>query len=201
MKKTVLGLLLCSSVSSAHAVDANQGYALRGVGMLSCETYLQEMEKKSGRWFMIGGWLDGYITATNRNAPDTYDALSFESTDLVAGLLAGHCKSRPTDRIADVLGAMLAKFQDDRLRTNSPRVKGKVGEREFTLYAEVLKRVQSRLSVLGLYQGAPEPEFGEKTREALIAFQRNNNLQPTGLPDQATLWSLLRQPDGSTAQR
>jgi peptidoglycan hydrolase-like protein with peptidoglycan-binding domain len=80
-------------------------------------------------------------------------------------------------------------------------LKGKVGEQEFAIYAEVLQRVQNRLSALGLYQGEREPEFGEKTREAVVAFQRSNNLQPTGLPDQATLWRLLRLPDGSTAQR
>ena len=69
------------------------------------------------------------------------------------------------------------------------------------MYAEVLQRVQDRLSALGLYQGEREPQFGEKTREALTAFQRNSDLQPTGLPDQATLWRLLRRPDGSTALR
>ena len=69
------------------------------------------------------------------------------------------------------------------------------------MYAEVLQRVQARLSALGLYQGEREPQFGEKTREALTAFQRNSDLQPTGLPDQATLWRLLRRPDGSTALR
>jgi hypothetical protein len=201
VKKIIPGLLLCCCVSSAHATDASQAYAIRGVGMLPCETYLQEMEKKSGTWFMIGGWLDGYVTATNRLASDTYDALSFETTDLVAGLLASHCKGHPKDPVAGVLNALLTKFQDDRLRTRSPRVKGKAGEQEFTLYAEVLQRVQSRLSALGLYQGTPEAEFGEKTREAVASFQRNNNLQPTGLPDQATLWRLLRKPDGSTALR
>ena len=82
-----------------------------------------------------------------------------------------------------------------------PRLKGKVGEQEFTIYAEVLQRVQSRLTALGLYQGAPEAEFGDRTREALAAFQRSSNLQPTGLPDQATLWRLLRRPDGGSALR
>lgn len=201
MRKTMLGMLLYCCLSSAHASDPSNAYALRGVGMLPCETYLQEMEKKSSTWFMIGGWLDGYITATNRHVPDTYDVLSFESTDLVAGLLAAHCKGHPKDRVAAVLNAILLKFQGDRLRTRSARLKGKVGEQEFAIYAEVLQRVQNRLSALGLYQGEREPEFGEKTREAVVAFQRSNNLQPTGLPDQATLWRLLRLPDGSTAQR
>ena len=201
MKKTMLGLLLYCCVSSAHATDANQAYALRGVGMLLCESYLQAMEKKSSTWYMIGGWLDGYVTATNKHAPDTYDALSFESTDLVASVLASHCKGHPKDPIAAVLNAMLAKFQDDRVRTRSPRVKGQVGDQEFVMYAEVLQRVQDRLSALGLYQGEREPQFGEKTREALTAFQRNNDLQPTGLPDQFTLWRLLRQSKGNPALR
>jgi hypothetical protein len=201
--KTLVPLLVCCCLwlPSSHATDANNAFSIRGVGALPCETYLQEIARKSNIAFMIGGWLDGYVTATNRLTPDTYDALSFENTDLVANLVAAHCKRHPTDPLYAVLGALLVKLQDDRLRVSSPRVKGRVGDQEFSLYAEVLKRVQGRLAALGLYQGDPEPEFGEKTREALVAFQRNSNLQPTGLPDQPTLWRLLRRPDGSAALR
>src|SRR5262249_43194305 len=131
----------------------------------------------------------------------TYDTLSFESTDLVANLLAGHCKAHPGDAVIAVLNALLTRFRDDRLRERSDRVKGKVGDQEFTLYTEVLKRVQNRLSALALYKDGPEPEYGERTRAAVTAFQQKNGLQPTGVPDQATLWRLLRLPDGSTALR
>jgi len=201
--KPMLALLVCCFcwLSSSHAADANKNFSIRGVGALPCEAYLQEIEKKSNVAFMIGGWLDGYVTATNRHTPDTYDALSFENTELVANLLAAHCKTHPKDPLYAVLSALLVKLQDDRLRAQSPRVKGKVGDREFTIYAEVLQRVQRKLSTLGLYFGDPEPEFGEKTREALAAFQRDNNMQATGMPDQATLWRLLRQSSGNAALR
>jgi peptidoglycan hydrolase-like protein with peptidoglycan-binding domain len=76
-------------------------------------------------------------------------------------------------------------------------VNGKVGEQAFTLYAEVLQRVQRKLTDLGYYQGDMETEFGDKTREALAGFQGKNNLKPTGLPDPVTLWQLLRRPDSS----
>lgn len=201
--KTLLPLLFCGCfwLPSSHASDASKAFSIRGVGALPCETYLQELEKKSNVAFMIGGWLDGYVTATNRHTPDTYDALSFESTELVANLLAGHCKTHPKDPLFAVLGALLTQIQHDRLRERSPRVKGAVGEQQFTIYAEVLQRVQRKLSALGLYFGDPEPEFGEKTREALAAFQHGNNMQATGLPDQATLWRLLRQSSGNAALR
>jgi hypothetical protein len=155
--KTILPglLLLACAMPNAHASDPNNAFAIRGVGALPCEVYLKELEKKSSAAFMIGGWLDGYVTAVNRYAADTYDALSFESTELVANLLAGHCKSNPRDPIFGVLAALLTKLHDDRLQT----------------------------------------------REALIAFQNSNNLKPTGLPDQATLWRLLRQTGGNAALR
>ena len=193
---TVL-IALCAGIPSARAADANNAYSIRGAGMITCETYAQAREKKDNLYFMVGGWLDGYVTGVNQFAPDTYDSLSFESTELVARLLDGHCKARPQDRIFAVTAAILRKFHGERLRERSDRVKVQAGEREFSIYAEVLSRAQRKLAELGYYQGDPEPQFGDKTREALTAFQEKSNIKATGVPDQVTLWRLFRQPDGS----
>ena len=196
MNKATLALLLSCCLSSSYAADTNHAFGVRGAGILTCETFLQEMAKKSNAYYLIGGWLDGYVTGVNQYAPDTYDALSFETTELVASLVENHCKAHTTDRLFAVVNALLTQLHDDRIRASSPGVNGKVGEQAFTLYAEVLQRVQRKLTDLGFYQGDMEPEFGDKTREALAGFQGKNNLKPTGLPDPVTLWQLLRRPDG-----
>ncbi len=55
-----------------------------------------------------------------------------------------------------------------------------------------LKGVQARLDSLGYPCGRPDGELGPKTQSALIGFQRTEELEETGEPDQATL-NLLRE--------
>jgi hypothetical protein len=201
MRTTITVLLLCGFVPASHAADEHQSFAIRGAGIETCEAFLQQIADKSSSLFAVGGWLDGYVTGVNRYAPDTYDALSFETTDLVARLLENHCKAHPTDRLFAVVNALLAKLHDDRIRARSPLVNVDAGELHAVMYAEVLQRVQRKLTELGLYQGDPEPEFGDRTRAALTAFQDKHKLKATGVPDPVTLWQLLRQPGGESQNR
>jgi N-acetylmuramoyl-L-alanine amidase len=56
--------------------------------------------------------------------------------------------------------------------------------------------IQARLSNLHFYEGTIDGNFGPKTREALMSFQSYAGLDPTGVPDAATLKELQRQHDG-----
>ncbi len=62
-------------------------------------------------------------------------------------------------------------------------------EEEYKLYdyGKGVKSLQIILSKLGLYTGPIHSFFDEETRDALIAFQTNNGLTPTGKYDAATL--------------
>jgi len=50
---------------------------------------------------------------------------------------------------------------------------------------------QAALKVRGLYKGPEDGKFSAEMRDALIAFQQKSSLTPTGVPDPATLWTLL----------
>jgi len=201
MRTAIAALVICCCLPSAHAIDANRAYSIHGMGTLTCENYLKERAARSNRYYMIGGWLDGYVTGVNRFAPDTYDALSFETTELVAELLDNHCKGHPQERLFSVMNGLLTTVREDRIRTSMPRVKIKVGDQESSMYTEVLQRVQRKLAELGLYRGEPEPAFGDRTRQALAQFQQERNMKATGYPDPATLWRLLRQPGAGPEKR
>jgi len=62
-----------------------------------------------------------------------------------------------------------------------------------------LKRAQARLQEKGLYKGTPDGAFGDGTRKAFEAFQKQANIPVSGVPDQITLLRLF-SPDGPPAK-
>jgi hypothetical protein len=163
-----MGVLL----GTAQAADQNGEFALKGAGFLPCQVYVQERENKSSVYYMIGGWLEGYLSAHNRYADQTYDVTSFETLELLLGVIQNHCQSNPNDRLYSVLNSIIIQLQADRVMMESPKVAIAEGERQTQLYRD------------GRYTDA--------TRSALIAFQSDIEFETSGFPDQATLWRLFR---------
>ncbi|MFC0339827.1 peptidoglycan-binding protein [Paracoccus niistensis] len=64
-------------------------------------------------------------------------------------------------------------------------------EARLDLAAPVRQAVQMRLNALGLGAGAPDGNFGPKTRAALRRYQAARNLRPSGYLNQATMVRLL----------
>lgn len=188
----VLLLILSFREPEALAADAQNRFSIRGVGLLTCEIYENERKAQSATYQIFGGWIDGYITGVNQYAPETFDVLSFESSELVAELLSAHCKANPQDVVFSVLNSMFIKLQDDRIHEASPHIEVTIDSRSVRLYEDVLRRIQNRLQEEGYYNGEITGTFGESEKAALAAFQTSIGLNPTGFPDQATLWKLIR---------
>ncbi len=87
---------------------------------------------------------------------------------------------------------MFTRLQGERLRAVSPFVRVKVGDQETQLYREVVVRAQRELARRGHYRGAVDGQWNPSVQQALAGFQRGQKLQPSGFPDQAALWRLLR---------
>ena len=187
----LLGLLLNTPVAVPD--DDGGNFAMKGAGFLPCSVYTTEREKKSNIYYMIGGWLEGYVTAHNKYVDDTYDVTSFESLELLLLVIDNHCRSNGDDRLYSVINSIVAKLQPDRLRHNSRRIAIQQGERKTALYRETIRRIQHELTTRGLYKGEVDGVFSEATKAALMAFQSDVELEMTGFPDQTTLWKLLRK--------
>lgn len=182
-------LLAPASVTGAD--DANR-FALKGAGFLPCQVFVNEREKQSNVYYMIGGWVEGYVSAYNKLTADNYDVMSFEALELLLEVMDNHCRSNANDPLHAVLSAMLDQMESDRIRQESSRVEIAEGERRTQLYRETIRRMQSALTRLGLYKGEVDGRFTDQTRSALLAFQSDLGFETTGFPDQATLWRLLR---------
>lgn len=191
LRFVLCGLLYYAAVASA-ADDAGK-FAMKGAGFLPCKIYVDEREKRSNVYYLIGGWVEGFLSAHNKYADDTYDVTSFESLELLLSVIQNHCESNPDDRLYLVISSIIAKLNADRLRKESAKVEIKDGERKAVLYRETIRRIQARLTGLGLYKGDVNGLYTDATRSALIAFQSDIDFKTTGFPDQATLWRLLRK--------
>lgn len=176
----------------ARAATENGAFAVRGAGVVDCKTFLAERKKRSRAYLMMGGWIDGYITGINQTAPDTYDATSFESTELFAKIIADHCKTHPDDRLYAIMRSIIAQKWKDRMVKRSPFVRVTMGKRSTRLYRETIRRIQQRLADKGLFKAQPDGKFGAKTASAIAAFQKTlPGYKATGFPDQATLFMLF----------
>ena len=137
--------------------------------------------------------MDGYITGVNQHADDTYDTASYESTELLAALISEHCKKHPETPVFAVLKSLVGEFAKNRLRAPSRKVEIVIGDRRALLYEEVVKRVQEKLAEGGYYDGDINSVYGPRIQEAMQAFQESIEFQPTGFPDQLTLWRLFNE--------
>lgn len=188
-----IGAMVAVSVLAPqlYAADADGRFAIRGAGLLNCQNFIEERAKESPAYIMIGGWIDGYITGINQHLGDTYDITSFESSELIAQVLQNHCEDNPDDRLFTVLNSLFTKVEEDRIRSAGAPVIVEVGERSTRLYRPTVVRIQAALAELGLYTDEPTGFYDTASAEAMREYQASLNFEPTGFPDQATLWHLL----------
>lgn len=196
MKSPPVALILSCLLSpvALQAADEEGNFSVKGAGLASCEQFVAERTEKSNVYWMFGGWLDGYLTAINQFAPDTYDIAPWETTDLLAALIENHCRQNPEQNFFYVANALAGRLMEERLQTKSQPVEARAGDRSIRLYQETLRRVQQALKDRGHYTGTVDGLFGPQTQRAIEDFQRKAELEVTGLPDQLTLLRLLRSP-------
>jgi hypothetical protein len=187
----IIGLLL--QTGAAVAADGNNQFAMKGAGFLPCQVFSKVRAERSKIYYMIGGWVEGYVSAHNRYAEDTYDIMSFESLELLLKVIENHCQANPKHRLHGIVNSILVELKPDRLQQVSPRVQISEGARKTMLHRETIRRVQNKLTHLGLYKSEADGRFTEETKVALMAFQSDQEFEMTGFPDQTTLWRLLRK--------
>jgi hypothetical protein len=190
-------LLACGGLLAAavHAEDSAGNHAVRGAGLINCELFVEARAAQSEAYLVVAAWVDGYITGINQHAPETYDVLSFESTELLMAVVDQHCKQNPADPVFGVLDSLFSELWPDRLIEGSDKIELAVGEREGRHYAELIARLQQSLKERGFYTGDASGEFTPATIEAISRYQESVGFEATGFPDQTTLWRLMRSDD------
>ena len=197
-----MGLLRCVLTAvifgfylpGTYGADRGGQFAIKGAGLLTCEQFVKARSERGEVYMLFGGWLEGYMTGVNQYSPDTYDISSWESTDLLASIIGEHCEKNRDHRFFQVVNSILGLLKQHRLTDSSSKVFVKSGNDVAWVYRDTLRRIQTVLKDKGHYRGAANGELNAETQQALEAYQRQKGLQVTGMPDQLTLWSLLRPP-------
>lgn len=188
----ILGAVLVVAATGAQAADSRSKFAVKGAGIAPCSALVEAISGgKRRRLAAFNGWLEGYLTASNRLESATYDLVAWQSRGRLLALLGNFCRKNPEKRFYQAVRALTNALKPNRVRRQSQLIETEAGEKKVRVYRATLRRAQRALARLGLYAGKIDGRFGPNTRLGLEAFQQKEKLQLSGLPDQRTLLRLL----------
>jgi hypothetical protein len=116
MARAIWAAVLLVAMSGASGADRDGVYAFHGVR--NCWDYLiWRRTPNSVEHAMVGAWVAGYLTAYNRQTPDTVSILG--KTDLNGALqwMENWCHTHPTETLGDAMRALTEEFHARRYRT------------------------------------------------------------------------------------
>lgn len=179
-------LALILTTAPAMAADEAGQFAIEGPGGFSCARILEVAEEGSPELGVILAWSLGYLTATNRQLPDTYDLTPWQRPDYVLSQVLGFCRDNPEVSYEAGLQALVDYLRPDRMVEREEVVTFAGDE----LYASVLERARERLAAQGHDPGTPGDD--DALAMAVREFQRLEALPESGRLDKQTLARLFR---------
>jgi hypothetical protein len=189
---TAIGLASVLSTSPSFAADAKGNFALRGLGAETCSSAVQRAQKDATFRGYLDSWLGGYLTAVNRLQGDTFDASPLMNTGVVTQIVLNVCaRAKGNLQLETVAADVIKSLQPARVRAASVTVDAKAGDRTIALRQETLVALQQALARQGLDKEPATGTFTAATSAALKQYQTKAKLPATGLPDAATIVSLL----------
>ncbi len=188
-----LALLLGAFAATGPALAASSAgeFAAKGPGRVPCSAYVDARTRNLPAVAQFISYIEGYITAANRYEPNTYDLAPWHTPGEFAAILDQHCKANGQDTLAVASLKLATALNPIRMTESSPLIEVRDGTNVAVIYESVLRRVQDELKRKGLFTPAPDGKFSPATKAALLAFQTRSKLPATGVPDTATVWTLL----------
>ena len=186
------GICLFAGVSTAHAVDPNGDYSIRGVGAQTCTTLTQSINTDPANMSLVAAsWLMGYMSALNRTQEGTYDVSPVTDPGGMLQLVVGLCGQNPDQLVEAVADSIVRLLAPGRLEASSPLVDTAAGEFTAAVRQNTLARMQVRLEELGYDPGTTDGTFTPETSAAFSSYQAAESLPQTGVADSATIVKLL----------
>lgn len=194
MKKWILAAFATASLSTtlSAAEPTENSFAVEGAGGVNCAAFiLARQDKSSTEYQRMIGFVEGYLSAANRYEPNTFDLTPWHNAAGLDIILNSHCTEHKEDTLVNVVQRMVPGLRPIRVAQFSPIVEIGDDPHRTYVYEAILRRAQAALKSRGLYSGDENGKFSSEMRAALKAFQLQRSLTETGMPDHATLWTLL----------
>ena len=166
----------------AFAGDKDGQYRSKGLGLESCQRYLNGAAKKTGFYTLSLSWLNGYLTAYNRITPSTYDVAGNLTLPQLAKSLEGYCKSNPRQTLVSAIGRLTSALEPRKFASRADAAK----RSPTRVSRATMRKAQEALKKAGLYKGSIDGLAGRGTETAVAAFQQLNRLPVTGQLDKPT---------------
>ena len=188
----ILSLALVSPTGPALAADRNGEFSSRGLGIITCQRYLEEKAGNTENYPFFRSWLNGYLSAYNQFRPETFDISAGAPIEQLIAAVEQICEADP-QRPFWAAASRLTRLLDDRRLTVKPElVTLTAGDNTVTVTKAQVRRVQQALKDRGYQVGVVDGLYGGNTRRALEDFQQSEALTVTGLPDRETVTKLLQ---------
>ncbi len=188
----ILVLALVSPTGPALAADRNEAFSSRGLGIITCQRYLEEKAGNTESYPFFRSWLNGYLSAYNQFQPETFDISSGAPIEQLIAAVEQICEADPQRPFWAAASRLTRLLYDRRMTVKPELVNLTAGENTVTVTKAQVRRVQQALKDLGYQVGVVDGLYGGNTRRALEAFQQSESLPVTGLPDPATAAKLLQ---------
>ncbi|MEJ2174472.1 MAG: hypothetical protein P8Y76_06075 [bacterium] len=115
MKQKLLAMLLLASCS-AWSADQN-GHYWAGDD-LACGIYVEvRKDPKNVTNTMMSSWVMGYVTAFNKQTPETYDIMGNTSTDKLMLRLEKYCDANPLNTVSQGMDVLTQELHPQRMKT------------------------------------------------------------------------------------
>lgn len=192
-----LAALFAAVVAPEHAAaaDADGKFAIKDAGAQTCGKFAAAWDEGSADIAQYAGWVAGYVTAFNQFNEGAYDLTPWQSTQTLLGMTYSICGQMEAEtRFLDAFAALARQIAPMRLQTYSELEGVRRGERAMVVYDAVLGAAKRRLAAEGFEPGPDAAEFDQQASDAFAGFQEARGLEPSGLPDQETLFELFMKP-------
>jgi hypothetical protein len=191
-KRAVLGATaaLPMLLAPTQAGDAEGRYAVKGIGLMPCQNFLQSLQQQSGEAAFVMSWFSGYLSAANMTVDGTYDLVSWQDEAVLANALASVCSQMPEQPVAAAAARIIPGLAQERIQSAEQLEPITVGERRTAMYPSVIRRMQQALKDSG-QSITVDGDFGPGSQNALKAFQTARGIEATGFPDPMTMVALF----------
>ena len=185
MRYTLLALLALAALP-AQAATTDGSFAVDGVGRASCADFTNAVEARDDMLVNgFGSWTSGFLSATNALRAGTFDVTPWQSEGLVMSQMQSYCTQNPDVAYVIAVGRLVQALLPNQLTEQAEE--RPLGDQGTRLYEPVIEGIRTALAESGY-----TVEDGDAgLTAALETFQSDNDLEPTGEPDQRTLAELF----------